>query len=293
MSFEQFDVSIKQLLNNQLEVLEGHFESDLLFFYGSFYPGISKIFCDLVEALKLNEPKSDKNTLTVFLNTYGGTSEDVEKIVEIFRHHYKFVNFVVPDIAMSAGTILVMSGDKIFMDYASSLGPIDPQVINKQNQYVPAMGYLDKIREIYEKAQEGLLTPVDYAFINNIDLAELRKYEQARDLSVELVTKFLKNYKFRSWTKHETHNVGNLVTDEEKERRAKTIADYLCNNSNWLAHGRYIGIQRLTEEPIKLKIENYTSKKELKDLIRNYNDLVMGYVYRNNYRQFFHTKKFI
>jgi ClpP class serine protease len=49
--------------------------------------------------------------------------------VTVIRKHYKTVNFVVPDYAMSAGTIFCMSGDKIFMDYASALGPIDPQVI--------------------------------------------------------------------------------------------------------------------------------------------------------------------
>ena len=47
---------------------------------------------------------------------------------------------------MSAGTILCMSGDKIFMDYASILGPIDPQVPTPDTgDYVPALGYLDKV----------------------------------------------------------------------------------------------------------------------------------------------------
>ena len=32
---------------------------------------------------------------------------------------------------MSAGTIWCMSADKIFMDYSSSLGPIDPAGDNK------------------------------------------------------------------------------------------------------------------------------------------------------------------
>ena len=72
---------------------------------------------------------SARNRLVMFLNTPGGSAEAVEKIVEIMRFHYSEVYFVVPDFAMSAGTILCTSGDKIFMDYSSSLGPIDPQVL--------------------------------------------------------------------------------------------------------------------------------------------------------------------
>lgn len=292
MSFDLFDVTIKQTLNSHLEKLENYLNSDVFFYQGGFYVGLSKLFCDFIEALKLNDPKSDKNTLTIFLNTFGGTSEDVEKIVDIIRHHYEYVNFIVPDIAMSAGTIFVMSGDKIYMDYASSLGPIDPQVVNKQGQYVPAIGYLDKIAEMYDKAAKKTLTSVDFAFIQGVDLAELRKYEQAKELSIKLVTKFLKNYKFKSWITHGTHNVGSPVTNTEKEKRATEIADKLCNNSYWFSHGRYIGISTLTNE-LKLKIENYTDIPELKNLIRTYNDLVIGYISTNNYRYFFHTRKFI
>jgi tetratricopeptide (TPR) repeat protein len=292
MGFDIFDISIKQLVNGKLAELENYFKSDVFFYYGSFYPGLAKLFCDFIESLKLNEPKSPNNTLTIILRTFGGTQEDVEKIVVIIRKHYEFVNFVVPDVAMSAGTIFVMSGDKIYMDYASSLGPIDPQVINKQDQYVPALGYLDKLEEIYDKAKKNELTSVDFAFIKGIDLAELRKYEQARDLAKQLVQDFLIRYKFKSWTVHETHNVGVAVTNKEKEDKAKEIADKLCSNKDWFSHGRYIGIERLTNE-LMLKIEDYGNIPELKDLIRTYNDLVIGYIYTNKFPQFFHTRKFI
>ena len=47
-------------------------------------------------------------------------------------------NFWCPIFAMSAGTILVMSGDDIYMDYYAVLGPIDPQVRNQNGTYVPS-----------------------------------------------------------------------------------------------------------------------------------------------------------
>jgi ClpP class serine protease len=103
-----------------------------------------KSFRDFIENLKADE--IDNKQLVILLNTPGGSAETVEKLVDIIRYLYKEVYFVVPDYAMSAGTIFCMSGNKIFMDYSSSLGPIDPQVFNGAN-WVPALGYLDKVNE--------------------------------------------------------------------------------------------------------------------------------------------------
>ena len=64
----------------------------------------------------------------LILDTPGGVVEVVERIVRVLRHHYTEVKFVIPDRAMSAGTVLAMSGDDILMDYHSCLGPIDPQL---------------------------------------------------------------------------------------------------------------------------------------------------------------------
>ena len=66
--------------------------------------------------------------LTVIVETTGGYIEVVERIYNVFRKHYPVVNFIVPNYAYSAGTVLVLSGDEIYMDYYSVLGPIDPQM---------------------------------------------------------------------------------------------------------------------------------------------------------------------
>jgi ClpP class serine protease len=79
----------------------------------------------------------------VILEPGGGHITVAERMASIFRHHYSRVEFTVPTYAMSAGTVLVMSGNAIHMDYASFLGPIDPQVRGKKEQWVPALGYLE------------------------------------------------------------------------------------------------------------------------------------------------------
>ncbi|MFV0593169.1 MAG: SDH family Clp fold serine proteinase [Draconibacterium sp.] len=289
-----FDRTIKEILNQNLEKLETFFTSDVVFYFGEIHPSYEKLFRDFIEILKEEEEDKDKEKkrLTILLNTPGGSAETVEKMVEIIRHHYEEVYFVVPDYAMSAGTIFCMSGDKIYMDYSSSLGPIDPQVFNGTT-YVPAMGYLDKVNELLEKAKDGTLTQAEFLILQNQDLAMLRSYEQARELTITLLKNWLVEYKFKDWITHRTTTgkVGMPVTPEEKIQRAEDIADKLGDNKIWHSHGRMINLNTL-KHVLKLEIEDYSEEKELRVLIRNYNDLLTEFIARNGYKVFLHSRKY-
>ncbi len=133
------------------ERVEAALECDILYYYGELRTGAVPYFRDNVEILCGRQGK--RNTLGLCLTTPGGQAEAVEKMVEIIRHHYDYFYTIVPKAAMSAGTVLSMAADKIFMDYASSLGPIDPQVPDREDKFlVPALGYLDKVNEMLRKA---------------------------------------------------------------------------------------------------------------------------------------------
>ncbi len=68
-----------------------------------------------------------------------------------------------------------MSGVKIFMDYSSSLGPIDPQVYNGTN-WVPALGYLDKVEELIDKSVKGTLSQAELVMLTQQDLVSCQVY---------------------------------------------------------------------------------------------------------------------
>ena len=282
-----FDETIKETLNLRLRDLEKYFEADVIFYYGEIHPALEKAFRDFIEQLK-KDKEFNRDRLVVLLNTPGGSAETVEKMVSVIRFHYKEVYFVVPDYAMSAGTILCMSGDKIFMDYSSSLGPIDPQVYNGKN-WVPALGYLDKVEELIQKSRNRELTEAEFMILQKIDLAELRSYEMARSLTINLLKEWIVKYKFKDWNKHSSN--GKTVLLEEKQKRAEEIARDLSNNSIWHSHGRSIGIDTLTSS-LKLKIEDYSKDDELKELIRNYNDLICEYILRIGNKAFVHSRVF-
>jgi hypothetical protein len=255
-----FDATIKNILNEKLAELEKNFRADVVFYYGEIHPSLIRPFRDLIEDLIKDTTKKEKSDrrLVIILNTGGGSAEIVEKMVDITRFHYGEVYFIVPDFAMSAGTIFCMSGNKIYMDYSSSLGPIDPQVWNG-TQYVPALGYLDKGEELLEKAKNGNLTNAEFLILQNQDLAMLSRYEQAKQLTITLLKKWLVEFKFTDWTVHETDPVkkGQPVVQVEKDARAEEIARQLGDNHYWHSHGRMIGISTL-RDLLRLKIEDYS-----------------------------------
>ena len=282
------DNTIKDELTNRLVKIEKHFDGEVGFYYGAIEPGIIKTFRDFIE--KIAEHPNKKDLLIFFVNTPGGSAESAEKMVEIIRFHFNEVYFVVPDFALSAGTILCMSGDRIYMDYSSSLGPIDPQVHNGK-EWVPALGYLDKVAEMLEKAERGNLTEAEFLILQNQDLAVLSRYEQARDLTVTLLKKWLVEYKFDNWTVHQTEKKGQPVTEDEKKERAEEIAKMLGDNKLWHSHGRMIGPDTL-QNVLRLKINDYSAKGELRQLIRSYNDLLTQYIAREGYQYFLHCKNY-
>ena len=118
------------------------------------------------------------------------------------------------------------------------------------------------------------------------DIAMLRRFEQARDLTIELLKEWLVKYKFKNWN---IHSDSKVVTTQEKIDRATEIARDLSNNKLWHSHGRSIDVVALTQI-LKLKIEDYSYDSLLKPLIREYNDLICQYIIRNNSEAFLHSK---
>jgi len=158
---------------------------------------------------------------------------------------------------------------------------------------VAALGYLDKINQLIEKAQNHTISQAEFIILKDFDLAELRGYEQAKDLTIALLEKWLVKYKFKYWSKHRSNpiKIGSDVTDEEKIERAKEIADQLSNNNKWKSHGRPINIEALKE--LRLEIDDYSMDIKRRKLIRDYYDLMSDYVVNRGFRIFLQTRKFI
>lgn len=280
------DETVKNLITKKLQDLEDYLNADVIVYCGEIFDSAEDQLKKVVEDLQ-SEPEP-KTTCYIMLTTPGGSLNPVNRMVTILRHFYSEVNFIVPNFAYSAGTIFCMSGDNIYMNYYSALGPVDPQVQNREGKLVAALGYLDKINDLLSKAQDNTISQAEFLILKDFDLAELRAYEQAKELAVDLIQKWLVKYKFKDWV---THSNGANVTLEEKKQRAYEIADRLSNNNIWKSHGRAINMEELRE--MDLKIIDYGENKELCSKIDDYYSVMKDYVAKYNLIVFVHTRRFL
>ena len=275
---------IEQQLDTRLNSLESLFRSDVIALKSGLVVGVDGVIRDVVEE---KHAKSKAHALTVVLTTGGGYIEVVQRIVETLRHHYDQVVFVVPDYALSAGTVLAMSGDAIYMDYYSRLGPIDPQVETTSGRRVPALGYLVQWERLLQKANNGTLTLAEMQLmIEGFDQAELYQYEQARDLSIELLKEWLMKYKFKNWIVTETRQ--KKVTPRMRQQRAEQIARELNRTDRWHSHGYGISMDILHRD-LKLRIDDYGADATLSDGIKQYYRLFEDYMAKRDHEAALHT----
>jgi len=277
------DTLMREKLNTYLESIGSQLNADSLSTIGPILDGRDSWIRDAIEMFSERQDR-----IVIILETPGGIVEVVERIVSVIRNFYGEVIVIVPNQAMSAGTVLALSADRIMMNYFSRLGPIDPQIV-KDDRLVPALSYLNQYEKLCEKSARDELTTAEYALLKNLDLGELYQFEQARELSIELLVRWLSQYKFKDWTKTETRGIS--VTQEMKLNRAKEIAQSLNNTNRWHSHARGIAIDTLKSE-LRLRIDDYSENKALNESITNYYNLLGDYMTREKLISFVHTKEY-
>jgi Serine dehydrogenase proteinase len=275
---------IESLLNERLTALEAVVEGDVLAYFGPIVDPAHDLLRIAIDDL---EDRKDK--LVVILETDGGFAESAERLQRVFRQNYQTVEFIVPGYAMSAGTVLVMSGDEIHMDYSSILGPIDPQVRRGEERSVSAIGYIEKYAALIKKADAGKLNTAEMMYlVQNFDPGDLSQFEHARDLAIALLKEWLVKFKFKNWTETETRHL--TVTPAMKTTRATAIARALNNTKRWHSHGRGIPMEVLTRE-LNLKIVDFGGTPALNTAIRQYYILLKDYMVRRGHTVVWQTRR--
>lgn len=278
------DDVVLNFLSEQIKTLSNHFNADVITIFSPMADGIDIRVRQYIEDIKdRTEANSNerKENLVVILETPGGSIEVVERIANVFRDNYSDVKFIVPGFAFSAGTVLVLSGDEIYMDNFSVLGPIDPQILNHEGRFLPATGYLHEynrlLADINTKAQQDQPVTAEINFLtSSFQPEKLAFIEQHIKFSQTLIVKWLVNYKFKNWTHSKSKNIP--ITEEIKAKRANDIATILGDVNKWHSHGRGIGLKELTGSDIKLQINNYSENHTLNMTVRMYYDVLKDYL---------------
>lgn len=206
--------------------------------------------------------ESTENNIDFYIETPGGSGEAAEEIAKFLRKKFKEVNFIIAGEAKSAGTILSLSGDNIYMTDTGSLGPIDAQV-RMGRSTISAHDYkewVDSKRE--EAAKNGSLNPFDAVMVAQISPGELYGVINSLEFAKDLVKSWLEEFKFKNWTKTRTN--GTDVTPEMRKERANQVAEMLCDHTTWRTHGRSLKIEDLKEV---LVIERIDDDPKLADIV--------------------------
>ena len=120
------------------------------------------------------------------------------------------------------------------------------------------------------------------------------------DLNWKMVNKYGSYYDDAIYTLDQTSKEVIVLSKREKDilrlvgegRSSQEIADILSNNNEWKSHGRPINIETL-ENKLRLRIEDYSNNDDLRNLLRQYYDLLSDYVKSHKMPIFVQTKSFI
>ena len=278
------NIFVEKQLDRLAEEIEGKLSSHVMAIVGPIYAGVDDAVRQCIESRKqpdaadkaIPDPTREQRSLAIVLDTTGGIIEVVERMVYTIRYHYDHVTMIIPNQAMSAGTVFAMSGDRIMMDYFSCLGPIDPQVY-RNGKFVPALSYLVQLERLIKKSKEGDLTTAEMILLQQLDLAELHSFEEAKELSNSLLKEWLAKYKFKDWIETEQRKL--KVTLELRQTRALEVAKLLMDEARerWHSHGRPISMEVLRRD-VRLRIDDFGANPDLSLRIKEYYQFLADYM---------------
>lgn len=158
--------------------------------------------------------------LTLILHTPGGITTATESFVSYLHKKFGYVETVVPAYAMSAGTMICLSSQRIIMGKQSQLGPIDPQM-QLRDMFISASAVVEQ----FNRAKKEILKNTDAAHIwapmlSSLGPSLLQECQNAISYSERMVEKW-------------------LMTVVPK-RKAIRIARYFNDAGRHKSHGRRI-----------------------------------------------------
>lgn len=195
----------------------------------------------------VHQLKRDKG-LDLILHTPGGDIAATEALVKYLWVMFdKGIRVIVPQLAMSAGTMIACAARSIVLGKQSSLGPIDPQIGG-----VPAQGVLDEFQMAVESIKrDPASAPLWQQIVSRYHPSFLNECVQAINWSRTMVHGWLCENMFGGEAAHAA--------------TAKAIVNFLGDHSVTAAHARHIPLSKCEE--IGLRIEKLEDDKKLQDLV--------------------------
>lgn len=202
--------------------------------------------------------------LDLVLHTPGGNVLAAEAIVTYLRKKFKTnIRAIVPQIAMSAGTMIACSCKAIVMGEHSTLGPIDPLIGSISCQTV-----VDEFKMAITSAKQNPdEIPIWGAFVQKYPPGFIIDCINGLKLSSEIVGKWLET--------------GMFIRNKSKKQIAEKILGELNNHQKQKSHGRHI--MKTACKDMGLKIIDLENDPKLQDAVLSvHHAFMIDFSERNN-----------
>lgn len=186
--------------------------------------------------------------LDLILHTPGGGISATESIVHYLKSIFgNDIRAIVPQIAMSAGTMIACSCKSIVMGRQSNLGPIDPQL-----GYMPAHGIIEEFNRIRKEVQKDPNSIIVWReILSKYNPTLIGECEKAIKWSENMVSTWLKSNMFEH--------------DPQRDIKVDSIIQNLGSHALTLSHGRHIHKEDLIQ--LGLKIEELEHDQDFQDKV--------------------------
>lgn len=179
----------------------------------------------------------DRNRgLDLILHTPGGDAAATESLVEYLRAMFgDDIRAIVPQLALSAGTMIACAAKEIVMGDHSSLGPIDPQLGGR-----PAHGIVEEFNRAHREIRDDQSRVfVWQPIIAKYTPALIGECEKAIEWSAEMTREWLLT--------------GMLKDDPDAAAKANAIIAELGDHALTKSHARHLSPQKCQEIGLKIK----------------------------------------
>ena len=190
--------------------------------------------------------------LDLFLHTGGGSVAATESLVHYLKQMFgNNIRAIVPQIAMSAGTMLACACKSILMGKHSSIGPVDPQING-----IPCVGVVEEVKKAYsEIIQDQRAALVWNPILGRLSPSFLQQCEWAIESSKSFLRKALEDGMLKD------------LSDQEKDTAVKQITDRLTDLNHNKSHDRHIHCQECFDIGLNIEKLEDSATKLLQDKV--------------------------
>lgn len=221
-------------------------------------------FIDLINNL------DNTKGLDLILHTPGGVVSATESLIDYLHAVFgEDIRAIIPQMAMSGGTMIACSCKEILMGKHSSLGPADPQIYG-----IPARTVIEEFELAKKEIEETpKSTPFWTILLEKYPPNFLFECENAIDWANDILKKSLKHSMFK---------------DNDQEMIDKIVYELIFGEAT-KSHSRNLSPEKCRK--IGLNIKYLEEDKEIEDIILSIHYACLSYFYNFNSTKIYTNQK--